>query len=105
MITPSLDMAVAPAYGSDMAWSVFCDETRAGGKRCRQIRLGSIVRHGMPEPARNCGNCTMALRGRRHRLAIDGLGGPSYKTADFHRLRYNHFPRRDSISIGFLPEI
>ena len=30
----------------------------------------------------------MALRGRRHWLAIDGLGGPSYKTSDCDRLRY-----------------
>ena len=35
------------------------------------------------------GTCTMALRGRRHWLAIDGLGGPSYKTSDCDRLRYN----------------
>ena len=32
----------------------------------------------------------MALRGRRHWLAIDGLGGPSYKTSDCDRLRYTY---------------
>ena len=39
-------------------------------------------------PSEAVGTGTMALRGRRHWLAIDGLGGPSYKTSDFNRLRY-----------------
>ena len=41
----------------------------------------------------------MALRGRRHWLAIDGLGGPSYKFPQFlaasgikHNLRDYRFP-------------
>ncbi len=43
------------------------------------------------QPVRSCGNGTMALRGRRHWLVIDGLGGPSYKTSDFNRFGYISF--------------
>jgi ATP-binding cassette, subfamily F, member 3 len=34
----------------------------------------------------------MALRGRRSPTCADGLGGPSYKTSDFYRLRYSLLP-------------
>ena len=47
--------------------------------------------NGILQPVRSCGNSTMALRGRRHWLAIDGLGGPSYKTSECDRM--NGIPR------------
>ena len=48
----------------------------------------------------------MALRGRRHWLAIDGLGGPSYKFPQFlaasgiHAATNATFPPRSVISGG-----
>ncbi len=52
-------------------------------------------------PVRSCGNGTMALRGRRSPTSVDGLGGPSYKTSDFNRLRYSLVGDRHRVQLCF----
>ena len=45
MIAPSFDMAVAPAYGSDIALSAFFDETGVGAASEDFRPLGCSSRH------------------------------------------------------------